>query len=136
MVIIDRCIHLPIKSSKTVPFRQGVTIRLFQTVRNVYMSVWYLKTRLQMNPSPYCPLFIDKNGFALSRSTFLYMFKHFLECVWCDSSMYSGHFCRSGAATTAASVHIEDHLIKVLGRWSSDAYCRYIKTPESVLKHA
>jgi hypothetical protein len=29
-----------------------------------------------------------------------------------------------GAATTAGSVHV-DHLIKILGRWSSDAYCRY-----------
>jgi hypothetical protein len=42
--------------------------------------------------------------------------------------MYSGHSFQIGAATTAGSVHVEDHLIKILGRWSSDAYCKYIRT--------
>lgn len=48
--------------------------------------------------------------------------------------MYNGHSFRIGAATTAASVHMEDHIIKVLGRWSSDACFRYIRTPASVLR--
>lgn len=41
------------------------------------------------------------------------MFKHTLECIGIDSSRYNGHSFRIGAAT----VHMEDHLIKVLGRW-------------------
>ena len=52
------------------------------------------------------------------------MLKHTLTCIGFDFSMYSGHSFQIGAATTAGSVHVEDHLIKILGRWSSDAYCR------------
>ncbi|XP_050409488.1 uncharacterized protein LOC126824330 [Patella vulgata] len=35
-----------------------------------------------------------------------------------------------------ASAHLEDHLITVLGRWSSDSYCRYIRLPGTILKNA
>jgi hypothetical protein len=46
---------------------------------------------------------------------------------------YSSHSFRIGAATTAASAGIPDHLIKTLGRWSSNAYLLYIRNPSPVL---
>lgn len=47
-----------------------------------------------------------------------------------NSGEFAGHSFRIGAATTAASA---PWLIKVLGRWPSDCFERYIKTPPSVL---
>ena len=44
---------------------------------------------------------------------------------------YTGHSFRIGAATSAAYCALPDHLIKTLGRWSSDAYQIYICTPVS-----
>lgn len=41
-----------------------------------------------------------------------------------------------GATTSAAAANIPDHLIKLLGRWSSDCYQRYIRTPPAVLSYA
>ena len=40
---------------------------------------------------------------------------------------FSGHSFRAGAATTAVKIRIEDSQKKLLGRWKSDAYHRYIK---------
>ena len=40
-----------------------------------------------------------------------------------------------GGATTAAARGVPDHLIKTLGRWSSDAYQIYIRTPVSSIVH-
>ena len=50
-----------------------------------------------------------------------------------DSSKYSGHSFRIGAATTAAAKGIEDCIIKSLGRWESLAYLQYVKIPRSQL---
>ena len=50
-----------------------------------------------------------------------------------DSQCYNTHSFRIGAATTARQVNIPDAIIKMLGRWKSDAYQSYIKTPPQEL---
>ena len=56
-----------------------------------------------------------------------------LKAVGVDTRGYTGHSFRIGAATTAASVGIEDSVIKMLGRWESAAYQRYLRTPRETL---
>ena len=46
---------------------------------------------------------------------------------------FGSHSFRIGAATTAAAAGVPDHLTQVLGRWTSNAYMPYIRTPRSTL---
>lgn len=130
---------LHLKVSKTDPFRQGITIKLFGNNSGtcpVHSSTKYLKLRNLSNPAPSDPLFVNKDGRPLTRTTFISMFRETLKQIGIDPSPYNGHSFRIGAATSAANANIEDHLIKVLGRWSSDSYCRYIRTSTQTLKGA
>ena len=121
----------PIKCSKTDPFRQGCFIYLGQgrpPLCSVAASLAYLNLR---GPEP-GPLFRYANGCPLSRQQLSTSLQSILRSAGV-SSQYSGHSFRIGAATTAARRGIPDHLIKTLGRWSSDAYQTYIRTPVATI---
>ena len=75
----------------------------------------------------------NSDGRFLTRSRFVSHLKEALIAAGVDTSKYSGHSFRIGAATTAASCGIQDSLIKTLGRWESDAYTLYIRTPRETL---
>jgi hypothetical protein len=45
---------------------------------------------------------------------------------WVGTAHYSGHSFRVGAATTAARAGLCQATIKMLGRWESSAYKRFI----------
>ncbi len=40
---------------------------------------------------------------------------------------------KTGAATSAAARGVPDHLIKMLGRWQSEAYQLYVRSPPESL---
>ena len=72
------------------------------------------------------PLFVTPTGTIMSRAWFLDKLNTLLRRIG-FTDKFSGHSFRSGAATSAAKAKIPDHLIKVLGRWNSDCYNRYVK---------
>ena len=79
------------------------------------------------------PLFRFSDGKFLTRESLVYRIRTALGSSGIDASKYSGHSFRSGAATTALEAGISDATIQMLGRWKSDAYRRYIKTPREQL---
>ena len=96
----------------------------------------FLKLRLSLNMSKDSPLFIKADGKPLTRVEFVDFVRSILESMGPNSSSYAGHSFRIGGATAAAAAHIPDHLIKSMGRWSSDCYQTYIRTPLSLIREA
>ena len=120
--------HLTLKASKTDPFRLGVSVHLGATGRAV-CPVSALKQFLFLRGTAPGPLFADAFGSPPSRSWFVGTLSRFLARLGVVGD-FTAHSFRIGAATTAAERGVPDHLIKVLGRWSSDAYRVYIRTSE------
>ena len=123
-----------LKVSKTDPFRKGQTVvigRANSKLCPISAMLAYVESR---TPSPNSgPLFTFQSGSFLTRGKFTSETRDLLSKGGLDSSEFAGHSFRIGAATTAASANLPPWLIKVLGRWSSDCFERYIKTLPSVL---
>lgn len=140
----DKYFQLHLKSSKTDPYRHGITLVLFKNSSRLNLCPYtalqkYLARRnklFELKVTPTEPLFLMENGQPLTRSYFILHLKNVLARLGLDTSFYSGHSIRIGAATSGASARLEDHLIRTLGRWSSDCYRTYIRTPRNVLQEA
>ena len=127
-------LNLRIKASKTDPFRSSTTITIGST-SGIICPVRALKTYLSRTSTDHAgPLFCYSNGTPLSRSQFTNELRALLaQGAGINIADYAGHSFRIGAATTAASKGLPHWLIQTLGRWSSDCYLRYIRTPAYVL---
>ena len=125
-------VRLDLPGSKTDPFRKGVSILLSAASgASTGPVAAALKRLYQVHPQPATsPLFSNPDGSSLSRSIFISTLKARLLAIGLDSSLYSGHSFRRGAASAAATVGYADHEIQLLGRWRSDAYNLYIDVPE------
>ena len=120
-------VRMVIKCSEKDPFRKGCFIFLSRgsaPLCPVISLVNYLHLR---GPGP-GPLFLYQDGSHLSRSKLFAFLKSTLQSAGVPGN-FSGHSFRIGAATTAASRRIPYHLIKTMGRWSSEAYLLYGRTP-------
>ncbi|XP_006825931.1 integrase/recombinase xerD homolog [Saccoglossus kowalevskii] len=130
-------VYLTLKKTKTDPFRRRTTLTLCSndSLCPVKALQVYINLRRHRNPlvKPCDPLFIFRDGLLLSCSRFLHYLRSLLNIIGVDARKYSGHSFRIGAATTAAHVGVQDHLIKSLGRWSSDSYNRYIHVSDKSL---
>ena len=128
-------LEVKLKASKTDPFRQGVTVVVGRTNSSVGLcpvvaNVAYMVAR-GATPGAY---FTYSDGKMLTRDRFVRAIRSAFAQAGVDSSLYSGHSFRIGAATAAAAQGVPDSLIKTMGRWESSAYTLYIRTPKEQLR--
>lgn len=123
-----------IKRSKTDPFRHGCRLAIGSS-RNKLCPVRAMKNYILQSSSVQTsrPLFEFESGAPLTRTALTSHLRSLLQQQGLDETFYASHSFRIGAATTAGSVGLPTWLIKTLGRWSSDCYERYIRTPKEVL---
>ena len=111
----DGSLSLHLKSSKTDPYRQGCSLLIApsgrRSVQFVQKNTWPIIPSIQMASTSVWPL--------PHQST---------------SHLNTSHSFRIGAATTAAEAGLPPWLIQTLGRWSSNCFALYIRTPSSILQ--
>ena len=121
-------IRVTLKQSKTDPFRRGVDLYLGATGATT-CPVKAILPYLALHGHHKGPLFILEDGKYLTRQRLNFLLNTLLTTLNIDSSKYNTHSFRIGAATTAREANIPDALIQLMGRWKSNAYLTYIKTP-------
>ncbi len=122
---------LMLKVPKADPFSRGHTIRLSPSGTSV-CPVWALQKHLRLCNDQAKPLFSFHDGKYLTRCLLSEILQSLLNTTHYKGN-YTSHSFRVGAACTAAAANIPDWLIKVVGRWSSDCYQRYIRTPLNII---
>jgi len=130
-------ISVTIKQSKTDPFRKGHVLNLTPT----QMSTCPIKAFQQyaaMIPlhRQAGPLFSAGKFKPLSRPQLSRALRTLLQQAGYCPKLYCTHSFRIGAATTSAAAGLPPWLIKTLGRWNSDAYLTYVRTPSSLITSA
>ena len=123
-------IHL--KKSKCDQFGKGVDVYLGRTDLDL-CPVTALLAYIETRGSGPGPLFVDSSQARITNPWFIGQFRDVLATAGLPQQEYAGHSFRIGAATTAASVGLEDSTIQLLGRWQNAAFLRYVRTPGTQL---
>ena len=136
ITITPTAVHISLKASKTDPFRQGCTITLGATSTSTCPVAALTKYMSTSPTTPTSPLFHFNDNSYLTRDSLTTHLRTLLAAAGYDPDSYASHSFRIGAATTAASAGLPDWQIQAMGRWSSDCYTRYIRTPPTILAQA
>lgn len=119
--------YVNIKGSKTDPFKSGCVIRLAAIPRHTLCPVNAMRTFLAARGSSRGPLFTLSSGSHISRS----LVQYFLYMALPGVPNIRTHSFRIGGASAALAAGAPDALIRVMGRWSSDCYTRYIRVSDT-----
>lgn len=133
--ISREALQLRIKHSKTDQANRGATIIIGQTKQSTCphaITSKFLHYRRHARRSD--ALFRLKDGSLLTRPKLQSMLRHTLRAIKLPAEQFGTHSLRIGAATAAAEAGVSVPLIKALGRWSSDCYRTYIRTPHKKLR--
>lgn len=125
-------VSLRIKTSKTDPFRQGVTIFLGAT-GSTLCPVNALLAYIHVRGQAPGPLFLFKDQQPLTRERLVSCLRTVISKAGFNPKLYAEHSFWIGAATAAHLNGVEDSTIMTLGRWKSDAYLRYVRIPKEHL---
>ena len=125
-------LEIRLRHSKTDRFGAGVSIFLGRSFNDL-CPVSAMLAFLAVRGGGDGPLFCNLDGSPLTKNRIISKVHLALQTLGLCDKAYAGHSFRIGTATTAAERGLEDSLIKALGRWESDAFQLYIRTPREKL---
>ena len=128
-------LELRIKHSKTDQTSKGTTVVIGRTKQSTCPHLIVNKfISYRRHASRSDALFRFKDGSLLTRPKLQKMLRHTLSSLKLPAEQYGTHSLRIGSATAAAEAGVSVPLIKALGRWSSDCYRTYLRTPHKKLR--
>ena len=131
-IISPTMLEIRLRHSKTDRFGTGVSIFLGRSLNDL-CPVAAMLAFLVVRGGNDGPLFCNPDGSPVTKYQVISNVRLALQTLGLDDKAYAGHSFRIGAATTAAERGLEDSLIKALGRWESEAFQLYIRTPREKL---
>ena len=132
----NRMLRVYLKRSKTDQLMRGTEVFIGATGDDL-CPVRAIQEYVSRRGSAPGAFFKSAEGTPLSKSRFVGLVRSALTRAGVPIDGYSGHSFRIGAATAAAQAGIPDSVIQALGRWSSQAFLRYIRTPrENLAQHS
>ena len=130
----EGCLSFHLKSSKTDPYRQGCSLLIAPSLHSV-CAVRSLHKYLSVHAvNGSTPLYVFQSGLYLTREKVTSTLRTLLWHLSIPTEQYASHSFWIGAATTAAEAGLPHWLIQTLGRWSSNCFTLYIRTPASILQ--
>ena len=92
----------------------------------VFQMIAYIRLR-GTNPGP---LFCYQDSLPVSRSYFSKNLKNCLKYCGLNTTLYKSHSFRIGSASYYHQLGFSDAQIRLLGRWNSNAFLKYIRTQQ------
>ena len=135
VTIHQSTVQLRLKCSKTDQFRRGATIIIGaskQDICPVQITKQFLHLRKHAHKSD--AIFRLRDGSLLTRPRLQAIIRNTLHSLKLPAELFGTHSLRIGSATAAAEAGIPMKIIKAMGRWSSDCYRSYIRTPHRILR--
>lgn len=122
---------LLLPTSKTDPFRVGVTITIARNSQDPFCPVKLMARYLLRTAaaSAHSPLFLREDGPPFTRLFLIQEVQQLALRVGIEGN-FTGHFLRRGAATWASQQGLAADQIQKLGRCRSAAYQLYIDSTE------
>ena len=125
-------LKIRLKRSKTDQFGQGVDIYVGKTGCPLCPVAGVTAYMVQRGTGE-GPFFQFADRTPLTKARFTEQIRAILGDAGLPYSHFAGHSFRIGAATAAANAGLEDSTIRTLGRWNSNAFLSYIRTPREQL---
>ena len=72
-------------------------------------------------------IFITRGGIPIAREAFALQLSEAIRLCGLDPVCYKGHSFRTGAASYAAGQGMSDSQIRIMGRWKSNAFHKYVR---------
>ena len=135
ITVSNNTVQLQLKHSKTDQLNKGATIIVGPSKKGVcpvQITKKFLYLRRHTHRSD--AVFRHKDGSLLTRPRLQAIIRKSLHSLNLPANLYGTHSLRIGSATAAAEAGISMKIIKAMGRWSSECYRDYIRTPHKTLR--